>query len=1088
MATDSERYDLFGNVGLDSSAWDTGIAGMLKSSGLLEAKWLAVGGAVGAVASGLVSCATEAANFESAMGNIKTVVGKGQDSFVAQMSDDLKSLSQTMPFSQTELAGTLYDIISYGVPAADAMKVLAQSAKTAVGGFTNVNDAFTLFGSIIKGYGLSWDDVNEVSDKMFFVAARGASTIEQLSSAIGGAVPFAKQLGIDLNEVYAVMATLPGVTGTTAEAATQLTSAMTAMLDPNAQMVKLYKELGVLTGEEFIKKMGGLQQAFYAIKSYAEGHNIAVGTMLGRKEAQLAFFNITGAQAKEYAQNLKDVGNAVGLSTDAYEMQMETTANSWKTLKNQLTLIMSEIGETIIPTAKEFFQAANDIANLNLTGAATNIVEFFDSIGENFYLYNKVKEFYDAVGNLINYLGTTKLGIAVKEWFGDVGDFFSGAFDSIQKIVTDFLKADFFTALKQHLDLNVWTPIKEVYTKIKDFVQPVLDLLKPPEMTEMQKTAQLRQMQNNTIDYLNEFKDMVEKGATATGILNTKTEKNVELTKEQKEAIERLRKATEEYKNNAQEKYKQEWANINSELYNVKISLEKVDGLAKDLSEMDKDQNGFLSVLEDSTVASGDIRADFDAMPELIGKVKRNTELERDALHEAAEKAREKKELWMEISGAVGDVIKSMPLLDRAMKAVLGTATDVARQIAAGGTTGWIGAISTTISAGFEATAQKKEAILATYESYTSSYAEIMAGLKEAGMDNTDDVRAINDLWNEINTSKSFTVNNASLINRNNILAGLVSSLDAAYRSTEELQRKTDESTDSVDKQTKAVGSLEIAWENMLKTSLDLWDSWEKDQQTIFAALEKMAYFKIDVSTTEADEQIAASIQNLMDYSETLNTTSDAYKDIRNNITEMLIQYAATGASANETATQLALAILNVRDMIDEMTDATKKEALQKQLESMISRFREMDDILNTTKTLTIDVQTTGDTDALDLIDDSPEMITKKTKLTSKYEDRLHTGGFPRMAHSGYLASSEVDVRMLKNEMVLRPEATDKFGAQRLLDFNKSLDPSVLGGQRPVKVVFHNATKQSWAEIVDESIYPRMKEKERRFEVAGNPY
>jgi len=135
----------------------------------------------------------------------------------------------------------------------------------------------------------------------------------------------------------------------------------------------------------------------------------------------------------------------------------------------------------------------------------------------------------------------------------------------------------------------------------------------------------------------------------------------------------------------------------------------------------------------------------------------------------------------------------------------------VARQIAAGGTTGWIGAISTTISAGFEATAQKKEAILATYESLTSAYADIMAALKESGLDNTDDVREINDLWNEINTARGFTANNASLINRNNILAGLVQSLGEAYDATEELQRKTDEGTDSVNKQVKAVGSHEIA-------------------------------------------------------------------------------------------------------------------------------------------------------------------------------------------------------------------------------------------------------------------------------------
>jgi TP901 family phage tail tape measure protein len=796
MSTDSERYDLFGNVGLDSSAWDTGIAGMLKSSGLVEMKWLAVGGAVGAVASGLVSCATKAANFESAMANIETVVGPGQDSFLAKMGDDLASLSQSMPFGQTELANTLYDIVSYGVPASDAMTVLKTSAETAVGGFAQVNETFGLFASIVKGYGLDWKDVSDIADKMFKVAASGATTIGQLSGAMGGTIPFARQLGIRLNEVYAVMATLPGVTGTTSEAANQLTSAMTAMLDPNSQMVKLYRELGVLTGEEFVKKIGGLQQAFFYIKEYAEKHNIAVGTMLGRKEAQLAFFNITGSQAKEYANKLNDMANSTGLAAEAFKTEIDTTANSWKIIGNELELFMRAVGDKIIPTAKEFFQLLNDVVKLDFGGMAENVVQFFNALGENFKPYVLLKDWY-------NWIGDTKA-------------------------------VNFF---QEYLDYSFVTPLKDAYEKISGVFADKTPLINRQLL--LQKEAANDAAERGLAPLWEELKacdDYMLK-------LNTSTSRNSKVTEEAQKVysdwVKSLRSAARE------------------QLPALNFQLNELSGIMATAGGVD--ELGFAQGLDGYVKVSGDLRGEWNKIPDII--------------------------------------------------------------------------------------------------------------------------------------------------------------TDASYE-VDELNKKTNKGTGYVDNMNK----------NWIKT--------------------------------------AGYILNIADNLFDANSKAGKLVDTAQSIA---LGFATGGVTGAVVAAAAAIAG-PLKDAADEFFNGFKVNMHwgENYVADPTTNYQQVYD------------------EAIKRGDDA--MAEWAIEMLNKQREPMHTGGFPRTAHSGYLASSEVDVRMLKNEMVLRPEATDKFGAGRLLDFNKSLDPSALGGQRPIKVVFHNATKQSWAEIVDESIYPRMKEKERRFEVAGNPY
>ncbi len=1096
---DSERYDLFGNVGLDMTGWDTGMTKLLKDAGLLNTKWLAAGGAIAAVAAGLVECVRESANFESAMSNIETVVGKGNDSFLAQLANDVKSLSKTMPFSQTELAGTLYDIISYGVPAADAMDLLKTSAETAVGGFADVNDTFKLFGSIIKGYGLEWDDATEVADKMFFVAGRGASTISELASSIGGVVPFAKNLGVTLNEVYAVMSTLPGVTGTTSEAATQLTSVMVAMMDPAAKMKRAFNDLGVASGQELITKMGGLQGALMALEKYAKQHNMAIGEMLGRKEAQLAFFNLVGTQAGEYANNLKDVATATDLAQAAFAVKSADMTNQWKMLMNEIKLLMSGIGDAAVPLAKVLLEVGTGLTQtVGQIGQALGFVDKF--------ITGWVVSYFDNAKNVIN----------------DWGDSIKG-----------FLG-----------------------------IQPELN---------MQQQALINQLETETAATLKEMAalsgvtDATLAAELAKKDLNKTTEKNVELTKEQKKAQEETNKVFEDFRDDIADNIKRGWAEINSELFNTEIRITNVSGLAMELGDMKRDQFGFIDVVKTATEASGELRGKWDDMPEIIKEAD-------SQIVKVDKNVKDNNPNWMEWAGYLRSAIGNIDGLSSSMKTLLGDIASVGAALLSGDFAGAIASASSQIlnrvvipageaikefftydvnlhegefrqndtptnylevynqalKDGDEAMAEWALTMMGEFIPAAEAMAEVIdyrvdpamekmtAAIEKADDNKGRSIQTTEELNEELRQlakeAKEAEIGSMGLSYSLNDVAAATNdfaeavekaddnkgrSIQTTEELNEELRQLTKEqkaaalgsmgiadatvyTTDKIKDQIYTVGKFELAWENMLKTTLDLWDEWEKDTRTIFTGLEKLLYFKVDVDTTTADEQIAASISEMMDYAESLNKTSDAYKDIQDNITEMLIQYAATGASASEAANGLALQIINIRNAIDEATDPDARDALQEQLDSMIEKFRTIEDVITKPWKLAVDTN--------DAAAKMQAFYDAFVPTKSDDPDKMHAGGFPRTAHSGYLASSEVDVRMLKNEMVLRPEATDKFGAQRLLDFNRSLDPSALGGQRPVKVVFHNATKQSWAEIVDDSIYPRMKEKERRFEVAGNPY
>jgi len=356
------------NQGLDQAGSKaTKIGSVLKAG-------LAVGIAAAGAAFG--HAVKEAAGFETKMLSIGTLLGKGSEAqkAIVEMESGIKALAKTMPTGAGELADAMYNIVSATVPAADAMKVLEISAKTATAGLSDSKSSFDLISAAIKGYGKDWSEAGKVSDIFFNVVKQGVTTIPELASSLQKVIPVAANLGISLENLGGLTSTLTGVTGNTAEVTTQLTSVMSGLMKPTGELEKAFERLGVKSGKQLIKTSGGLVGALNKLKKYTGDYDIAITKLLGRKESQLAYMALTGAQADDYVKKVQSMYEATGSMQDAFDIQMSGFTNQMKSFKNSINVTSIEIGQKLMPYLKAFAGWLN-----KNSGTISNVIkEFFD--------------------------------------------------------------------------------------------------------------------------------------------------------------------------------------------------------------------------------------------------------------------------------------------------------------------------------------------------------------------------------------------------------------------------------------------------------------------------------------------------------------------------------------------------------------------------------------------------------------------------------------------------------------------------------------------------------------------------------------
>jgi TP901 family phage tail tape measure protein len=223
---------------------------------------------------------------------------------------------------------SLFDAVSAGIPAGEAIKFLNEAAKLAVGGVTSLSVSVDGLTSIIKAYSLEITDTNKVASAFFTAQKYGKTTVADLASGIGKVAPIARQAGVSFQELLSATAelTLRGIS--TDEAFTALRGAFTALLKPGKQAEEVLRSFGVPVGATEVRA-AGLGNTLSALNKIILENPDAISKAIPNIRGFMAVTALSGEALEHYGAILKDVNEDFGETsylTKAVGMQQETLA------------------------------------------------------------------------------------------------------------------------------------------------------------------------------------------------------------------------------------------------------------------------------------------------------------------------------------------------------------------------------------------------------------------------------------------------------------------------------------------------------------------------------------------------------------------------------------------------------------------------------------------------------------------------------------------------------------------------------------------------------------------------------------------
>lgn len=321
-------------------------------------------------------------SFEKSMRSVNTMAGKGEADFEG-LTDKVKELSANIPLAREEMANGLYQTISNGVPEENWMSFLEQSSKSAVGGLADLGQTVTVTSTLIKNYGLSWDQAGAIQDKIQMTAKNGVTTFEQLGQALPMVSGSASQLGVSMDELMAVFATTTGVTGNTSEVATQLSAVLNSLIKPSSEATKAANEMGIGFNAASVQAAGGLQNFLLGLDKSIEEYSAKTGQLkqtiygqlFGSAEALRLLGSLTGEQKDKFAENIGAMADSAGTIDDAFNNMSSTGEAVGQMLKNQVQSMMDWAGSMASTSAPYIELLANTgLAITSLTQLRTGLL------------------------------------------------------------------------------------------------------------------------------------------------------------------------------------------------------------------------------------------------------------------------------------------------------------------------------------------------------------------------------------------------------------------------------------------------------------------------------------------------------------------------------------------------------------------------------------------------------------------------------------------------------------------------------------------------------------------------------------------
>lgn len=318
-----------------------------------------ISGVAFAAGTAAIAGATVAAGkFEDKFTNVVTLLDESSfaSKTLAEGINGLKKgvleLGQETGESFEDLNTALFDLISAGVPAEEAIDTLRVTTELAAAGATTTSIAVKALTATLTAFGDSAGTASEISEKFFTAQKFGVTTVGELATEFSKVAGTANSLGISFDETLASLSALTADgSKQTNVAATQLKAAFTSIINIQKDLSKESAEVQDALDLQNVKQRG-LVKTLDLLKVATGGNIPEMQRLLGSAESLSVALSLTGAQSGLVAKQVKEMGDEqrrAAVFADALATKQENSKRAFERFSRVVETGAIVIGEQFAP-------------------------------------------------------------------------------------------------------------------------------------------------------------------------------------------------------------------------------------------------------------------------------------------------------------------------------------------------------------------------------------------------------------------------------------------------------------------------------------------------------------------------------------------------------------------------------------------------------------------------------------------------------------------------------------------------------------------------------------------------------------------
>lgn len=330
----------------------------------------------------LTASATAAISFETAMANVNKVLRESEKDYLGTLRDQILDMSRVLPLTAQEIAQVTANALQLGISAKDVGKFTETILKLGTATNISADEAAIAIAQLFNITGEQFDNIDKFGAALTNLGNKFPtfeSNIVEMSQKIGAA---GSSIGMTTADILGLSTALASM-GLSADAgataiSTILRNIDTAVATNSKEVAKWAKQAG-MSSQEFREAWEGnvtgtFQNLVNSIsESVQEGENLnVIMSDLGinavrQKDAfsRLVQASDTLNDALYESKNAWDAlarGEEGALNTEFAE-KVNTLANQFQLLKNELYYVGVQLGDLLMPALREIVNWVRDLVN-----------------------------------------------------------------------------------------------------------------------------------------------------------------------------------------------------------------------------------------------------------------------------------------------------------------------------------------------------------------------------------------------------------------------------------------------------------------------------------------------------------------------------------------------------------------------------------------------------------------------------------------------------------------------------------------------------------------------------------------------------